>query len=411
MCRTPLATLALLAALTLPASAGTTWIVDAAGGGDFTTIGAGVAAASAGDVLLVLPGSYPAFTLDKSLSVVGQDGAQPTVSGQTVVTASAGATLANLSLQRLLASGCVGKLLLDAVDVIDGSGSHCTTVELIGCKDVAWQDSTIAGKDGDVWCEAPGIIVDGSRVELTDCAVSGGDGWGDLFDGYPGRVGLLVRAGSHVLSSRTAITGGNGGEPDIIFDGTGGDGAPAIQLDESARAVVRGNSASPLQGGYGGAGGFPGNDAVVAVSGFGDLTISGVPVDPPAYGFGIQVTTPAAPQPFLHKSGGSSGGQFLRLNLYGPPGNLVWVAIGLDPAFFGLPGKVEGLVHLDLGTTLLQFPITTNGQELSQNLLFTVPDVPGVEGLAVIMQGFAQGQALAGGSLWLAENQAHLVLR
>ena len=70
--------------LLAPASRAATWIVDAAGGGQFTSIQAAIDAAAPGDVLLVQSGFYQAFTLDKDLSILGTAvGSLPYVAGES----------------------------------------------------------------------------------------------------------------------------------------------------------------------------------------------------------------------------------------------------------------------------------------------------------------------------------------
>src|SRR6187402_1540088 len=57
------------------------FVVDASGGGDFTTLQAAVNAAADGDTLLVRTGSYAGFLLTgKGLSIVAERGAEPKVS-------------------------------------------------------------------------------------------------------------------------------------------------------------------------------------------------------------------------------------------------------------------------------------------------------------------------------------------
>ncbi|MEW6747582.1 MAG: hypothetical protein AB1486_33035 [Planctomycetota bacterium] len=66
--------------LALSANAGQTWIVAADGSGDFLVVQQAIDAASPGDLILVKPGSYPAFTVNKALTVVGS-GENETICG------------------------------------------------------------------------------------------------------------------------------------------------------------------------------------------------------------------------------------------------------------------------------------------------------------------------------------------
>lgn len=83
-----------LALLSATASAGT-WIVDDDGGPgvDFTSIAGAVAAAAPGDLILVKPGAYGTFWVNKPLKIVGQPAVPPTVSAGFLFFAQARVTL------------------------------------------------------------------------------------------------------------------------------------------------------------------------------------------------------------------------------------------------------------------------------------------------------------------------------
>lgn len=394
------------------AAAATTWVVDAGGAGDFTQIHAALGVAQPGDVVLVMPGGYAAFSLDADVTIVGHHSGPPQIAGTVTVTSASGGTLAHLDVSRLEVTGVSGPLLLDDVDVSGGGFglASCISTLVDSSADVRFDGCTLAGKDGDVTCEAPGLNVVDSHVTLTDCTLLGGDGWGDLFEAYAGRVGLDVSGDSLVRLSRTSVVGGDGGTPDVLISGTGGDGASAMRLVHPATAIVRGNSSDVLQGGLGGFGGFPGQDPFTAVYGDGSLVASGVVLDPPAVAQAIDLTVPAPAQPFAHLGGLAQPGGTLRLNVYGPAGATHWVAISLGLDQLALPLKVDGPVAVDVGALLVAFvPIQTVGHELSQNVLLPVPELPGLEGLLVAAQAFAPGLGLA--APWLALDPAHAVVR
>lgn len=81
------------------AALGATFMVDDDGPASFSTIGAAIAAASDGDMILVEPGTYPPFALPKQLRILGRaSGAgTPTVTGHTTVTSVGGFTVAGLA--------------------------------------------------------------------------------------------------------------------------------------------------------------------------------------------------------------------------------------------------------------------------------------------------------------------------
>lgn len=399
----------LVTVLTLPLAAQETWTVDAAGGADFTSVGAAVASAGPGDLVLVATGTYDAFLLDKTLTILGSGPFAPQILARSTVQAPGGATLAHLAFERLELLDCAGKVLLDDVRVEDGPGPHCTTFRVADCADVQLQGCVVRGKHGDIWCGSSGLLIERSTVELVDGHLRGGDGWRDALHGFDGRVGIEILGESRVLLALTTVEGGDGGTPYDAIDGTGGHGAAAISIGWGSTCVVRGNTGSPLLGGAGGLGAFPGEAASAAVSGFGTLVVSGVSADPPVFGALLALDQPALAQPFLRFAGGSSAGETAQLDLHGPAGAFVWLALAWQPADLSLPAKIDGTIRLDLGAALPFVPLTTAGQELAQSLLLTIPTTPVLLGLTTIVQGFAQG--LGDSGQWLATNAGHVVVR
>ena len=404
--------------LLAPAAGATTWVVDAAGGGNFTSIQAAIDAASPGDVLLVKPGFYTAFTLGKDLSILGTaTGPAPTVIGQSLLLME-NAEIAGLRFGTLELLGASGVVLLDEIEVT-GSGvglAACDGMRVEGCAQVHIARSLLHGMDGTPTCESIGVGIVDSVVTLTGCTVTGGEGWGDGFLGYDGQEGLEISGDSAVLLAQSSVYGGNGGVPDVIFDGVGGDGAVAIRMNsggESAPATctVRGTSAMILQGGFGGFAGLqPGMDAFAAVAGSGTLTLSGVSYDPENFGAQLDVVMPSPAQPFMHLVGEDVPGAFKRLNMYGPSGTPLLLFASLNSAQLSLPGPVDGTIWLDLGTPVLILPFTLQGPELAQNLTFKLPaSLAGLQGISVVFQGFAAGMGASGNHL--ATNPAHLLIR
>jgi hypothetical protein len=75
-----------------------TYIVDANGGGQFTDIQTAISAAQDGDVILVHPGQYASFTLDKGLVIVGYGGVD-TLGTTQIVNVGSGQRAAVVNLQ------------------------------------------------------------------------------------------------------------------------------------------------------------------------------------------------------------------------------------------------------------------------------------------------------------------------
>jgi hypothetical protein len=402
--------------LASPLAAASTWVVDASGGGHFTSIQAAIDAAAPGDVLLVESGFYSAFTLDKDLSILGpESGPTPYVLGESWLLMDS-AEIAGLRFNTLEVHGATGVVLLDDIEV-DGllSGFEaCNGMRIESCAQVHIARSSIHGKDGDPSCESRALGVVDSNVTLTGCTLVGGTGWGDVFDAYPGMEGLNLSGESDVLLSGTSVYGGDGGTAQIPFGGQGGWGAPAILMngfDETPLATcnVRGNAGTLIAGGQAG-GGISGMPALVAAGGQGTLTTSGASYAPEVFSIGLEVVPLEPAQPFINLVGGDTPGSFKRLNLYGPVGEPLLVIASLNSAQLELPGPVDGTIWLDLSTPLLMLPFTFAGQELAQNLTFKLPaSLTGLEGLRVTFQGFAAGMGASGNHL--ATNPAHLLIR
>ncbi|HZL99181.1 MAG TPA: hypothetical protein VFD43_02920 [Planctomycetota bacterium] len=402
--------------LLVPASAASTWVVDAAGGGHFTSIQAAIDAAAPGDVLLVMSGNYAAFTLDKDLSILGPaTGSPPFVPGESLLLMD-NAAIAGLRFSTLEVAGAAGFVLLDEIHV-DGNlvgGAACDGMRIEGCAQVHVARSLIHGKDGDEWCESRALGIVDSTVTLTGCTLVGGTGWGDDFFGYPGIEGLDIVGDSRVLLSQTSVFGGNGGTPEILFGGQGGWGAEAIRVSWSERegpasCTVRGTGSIQIAGGQAGQG-IGGQAAWTAATGYGTLTVSGVSYSPEHFGALLEVVMPRPAQPFVNLVGGDGPRAFKRLNLHGPDGTPLLVFASLHPALLSLPGPVDGAIWLDLATPVLILPVALLGQELPVNFTFSMPAaLTGFEGLTVTFQGFAQGLGASGNHL--ATNPAHLLVR
>lgn len=397
-----------------PASAAT-WIVDAAGGGDFISIQAAIDAAAPGDVLLVQPGNYAPFVLDRRLAILGPPGGHPSVSGTSRVQTD-DAVLAGLRLGSLQVLGARGTVLLDDLDVHGGVAGlpGCQGMLISGCTAVHVARSSLHGKDGDALCESRALQIVDSDVTLTDCTLTGGAGWGEDFFAYDGQEALDVVGASRVLLAHCRVQGGAGGSPEILFGGTGGNGAVALRINWGEHAgpatvIVRGNSQSFVNGGVGGLG-IGAQDAFAPAAGFGTLVLSGVTHWPANFGAALDLVLPAPAQPFMHLLGDDGPGDFKRLNLYGPAGAQLLLLASLQLDKLALPGPVDGTLWLNPATTAILVPVVLAGQQVSQNLTFSLPpSLEGLEGLALVVQGFAPGFG-AGGTI-LAGNPVHLVFR
>jgi hypothetical protein len=234
----------LLCLATITASTqATTYIVDAAGGGNFTDIPQAIAAAQPGDILLVQPGSYSPFVLDKGLVIVGYG--SPTVNGLASlqnIPAPERTALVGLAPQWLDVGNCSGSVVVQSLGTLSSVAVH-------GCADVRAFDLQVVAP---AMSGAPALTVDSSRFELVSSQARAGTG--NPFTPIPGGRGLVLQSSSRAQSVASTIYGGDGG----IFFQFGVyavDGGHGGVVDVSSELVSVGPGAR-FQGGYGGANGW-----------------------------------------------------------------------------------------------------------------------------------------------------------
>jgi hypothetical protein len=400
--------------LAAASAAQTPWTVNPAGGGDFTDVQAAISSPAVlpGDILLVAPGSYVGFTLDKRLTILGNAGSPPLFFEQVTVQVSGGCTLAGLQFLGLRIQNSTGPVLLDEVRV-EGevfAAPDCHSFRVTSSENVIIQRSVIEGIPGGPECVGPGLTVTGSRVALTDCVVSGGDGLSSAFFTSSGKPGMHLFVGANILLSGTSVSGGDGGTPADFFNGFAGAGASAMMMEFGSECVARGDGSALLQGGVGGVAAVPGADAHWSVSGQGTVTLSGMALDPPALHFTLTVIQPSPAQPFLRITGADDGpGAGKSLDVHGPAGNTQLIMVDVQSMLGIFPAKVDGPLYVNPGAAFNIFPVTTIGQATPISVAFHVPNDAGLIGATAVFQGFAQG--LGAGGTWLAGNPALVVVR
>lgn len=335
---------ALVGSVVFPASAlANTWVVDAAGGGDFTDLPQAVAAAAQADVLLVLPGNYSAFALDKRLLIVGQ-GPGVNVSGQVHVhDINTGSTtaLVDLNVVSLKIESCSRPVILDGLKT-----SAPSTVN--GCVDVRFaRSSLVLGGVGDF---EDALQVDNSRVEISDSVVHGRDGF-DCFccgagSGGFGGAGVRVRLGSHASVYRSSLGGGVGGESlgaccDFLI---GGDGGIGLQIQSGCTGLVAGLATDVVAGGADGDDCLGGSGGTAwSIMNSGSARRSGATVPPPISG---TFELPALPDPSLTVSGTPVHGNVITFRVDAEPGANVDLIMGRNAIVTAVPGLAEDLLVL-----------------------------------------------------------------
>ncbi|MCY3002153.1 MAG: hypothetical protein NTV21_10145 [Planctomycetota bacterium] len=239
----------------------TTYIVDDSGGAgvNFTDIGSAIAAASPGDRVLVRGGNYAGFTLDKALFVLGTGFVQTGDVTVTGIPNASVAALASLRTGQLTVTSCAGAVLFDSVVATDTpsgilNSAQYDLVEVTACRDVRFQRCELLAPAMGLanWNGATGLIVIGSRVELSSSRVQGGRGGNvpssGCWDGNLGGKGMFVLNGARVHVARTSVRGGDGANGTPLC-GSGGAGGDGIWIDATSSCVVAGLSSDVIRGG------------------------------------------------------------------------------------------------------------------------------------------------------------------
>lgn len=332
----------------------TTWVVDDDGGPgiDFTDLQAAINTASAGDLILVKPGSYGDFDLGKPLTILGEEGVFTSVG--TIHDVDDMAILAELAFEDLELRDCSGTVVLDELAGWQAKSkwSYHPEVLIERCDDVR-----LIGLDSNepqygIWSGAvPSIIARASRVEVTSSLLRGQAGnpktpntayWGD-----PGLPALVVEEGSRVHLTRTSAKGGFGGYSSYNVNGYGGDGGEGIDIVDGT-VIATGRGAEVIHGGrghgiqlygYAGYGGhgvrvsptssFRHSNVQLAGGGAGGWNASGgfpLIVQP-----GGTAKQPKNADPVLERVEAPTAGQTFDLKLRGKPGTYARMFWGFTP--------------------------------------------------------------------------------
>ncbi len=352
--------LALVATLALSflassASAGVI-VVNASGGGQFTSIQPAVNAAVDGDTLLVKGGTYAGFSIiDKTLTVVGDPGAlNVDINGAVIVNSlatSRSVILAKLNVNGLLGdayalyvSGNSGEVRVQDCALRGSNGnpniSSCSLTSphgrsgayvVSGSGGVVFVRCTISGgncTNAVYWCccdngEAGGngIDVDGCRVAFFDCTVYGGRGGDQGCHG--GRGGTGCRAVSTtgytgVSFSGSNIVGGGGGIGNDYICALGGAGGDGLVLSGAQAWLLFSTT-------YGGVGGYDWtnhtygpNGAAISGGGYVDFGVPGH--------LKLQMPSVARENTVVY------------LTFNGPPGSSMWLMKSSSSPFLPMPG-------------------------------------------------------------------------
>jgi len=363
--------LAVVGAFSTPSLAlATTYVVDSGGGpgSNFLDLPPAIAFAAPGDVLLVRPGSYSGFTLDKPLAIIAQDG-NVNVLGNVVVhnlAAGAVASLVALDLQAssLGISNCAGTVIGDSL-IVPYSSSISGSAD-VRLRSISGSGTTFVAM----------LQVSASRVELVESTLRGSDAIDQICSFNPpddGGTAVDVTSGEiHV--ARCNLAGGSGGDGFCADPGlcqNGGNGGDGLRLGTNARGLVTGVAAQVLAGGLGGQSCpfMEGIDGVGlelrtgAQARYSGATIAGI------YNSGgtLQHAVPADPSMHVLEVPRPGGELTFRVNA--PVGSRVTLGMGLRPIVHPIAGLQEDI----LVQTVESYDLGTVPSQGSVSYLFHIP--------------------------------------
>ncbi|MBI5433983.1 MAG: hypothetical protein HZA52_14220 [Planctomycetes bacterium] len=321
-----------IASLASVTTAGT-YVVDAAGGGDFTDLAPAIAFASPGDVLLIQPGNYGGFTLDKRLTLVGQ-GAGVIVNGpatiRDIVAGNATSIVGVRFSNSLEVTQCTRPVVFDDVT----SSSRGLIVD--GSSDVRVSRSYLDGWDQYAGLTGTCLVVD-SRVELASSVVLGEPGSDGAFtvpgDGLEALIGSGAVVGVHLY--RSTLIGGDGGH-DLGGFFPSGQGAAAVRLDDAGTVLAAGTAQDMLLGGSDDNGQAAGVRAWSGSVRHSSVVTSGV--------YAAYVETPPIPDPSLYFVGTPTPGSVTTFRIAAPVGSTVDLRMGRFPTIVDVPGLAEDVL-------------------------------------------------------------------
>lgn len=375
---------ATLLALAVPAQ-GRVWLVDSAGGGDFSDLPAAEAGAVDGDVLVVLPGIYSAFATGKGIAVLGQGSVRilGAVSFGGLVEVSglpAGRTFSmrNVSVEHLpLSDGIVlsrndGRIHLHDVRVAPRANTPYLdlgpALRATSCATVTVDASSLLGNGG--------VVATDTRLSVSSSTVAGVDARQQLGGQVSSAgAGIIAVRGSLDLS-RSSVRGGNGLTVLLVSKPPGG----AIVATDAALRVT-GDASDSLRAGV-----LVGGAPLAAIHADGGMlevdpkvVVQGSQGGPPIAGSASVVTRRIVS---LTADGGRFGGLVIG-EIVSPAGDLLALLLGLPADPLATP---LGTVHFDPASVIGVIDgATQNGNEHFP-VRFSFPDLPELRGVPVVLQ-------------------------
>lgn len=427
--------LALSAVLAAPSAGQVVTVAPGGAGADFGEIQPAVDAAPAGASVLIQPGTYAPFTIDKPLRLLGQGAlVQSAVAdveacvvrdlpplAEVVVTgvrfeggasSCAGGPFAGNCRPYLSIEDCLGSVVLEGV-VVDASddgitGASGPAVRVQDSTRVMLVDCELVGNSGSVAPPTPALECSDSTVWLVGGVVRGGSAAPDPAASAAGAAGVeLVR--SLLYLARADVRGGAGGWTFGTPFPLAWAGGPGLAADASVLKLVGGPGARVEAGasGFGGVGSqcVDGEAAIVLLNASELLATSAMPIVGAAQGGGDLFCPDASAGDAVRQSGGSAhwfvdhgyptlgvdassvapgSGVLLDLDATANGGVFVLAALATGPDF-ALVG-FDGVLALDFATLLVLGGVGLDGAGAGA-FPIAFPANPNLVGKALFFQG------------------------
>lgn len=369
----------LLSILPIAIMLGASITVDDDGPADFDNLQKAINSATAGDTILISPGTYEDFTLDKNVHLVGiaPGGLSSSPSDNPVIEGSssseAHATLkgvTNVTIKGLYFDGTLLVRGLSSGVRIDACGG--IGLELNDSFDILVSRCSF----GEIWETGPvvGLVVENSDVQVVASDFLGSQGDCEL--GTNGGAALKSRGINNIRLIQTTLDGGD------VWDDCG----PWIPVPNygSQISVESGHLEVILRG----------DDTIFlwwveqSAGATIDLSWSGITSSGGTYVHSIPLPAQTLPiEPFLLCGPTIAAPGTRRLSMYGAPGALGLVLFGLGASPMAIPGIDGELIHLDLNSIVATVPMTLHGHQIASTHLFSPPNSPLLAGVTFEVQG------------------------
>lgn len=345
-------------------------------GGDFPGVATALASPLVveGATLVVAPGSYADFTVDKAVRILGTDAFAQAVA----VVGVPSFVLSGFETNQLAISN-VGQKGLVTGCVVRGIGlelaPYDADLEIRDSHGIVVERTTVTGVSacypGGPDSASNAVAVVASEATFVDCALVGGDDTDEFFEcetHYPtAGAGLVVAKGSVVDVVATAVVGHPTWTPEYS--------APGLWALDGSVVDVRGRSSDVVRGG---------TEYAALVDSTSLVVFSGVTLDPPT----APPFTVTEGRGFLRVDGPFTPGGALTVARHAAPGTLAWTS------FCAIPGPAPapflgGELWLDAAALGSLLPSAGSGLDSPATLALTVPPNPGLIGATLAAQTLA----------------------